>query len=112
MCQKGLECLAAALGQGKNRLERNERSILAEKLVFEWEIILNGQKCCYMVVREEKYVALLSKFSCLWEVTELNQSGCDNENGQQGSSCDCKTHVKAPLQLLAEKSEMLRDTEL
>lgn len=67
------------------------------------------KKSCYMVVREGKYVALLSKFPCLWEVTELNQGGCDNENGQQGSSCDCKTHVKAPLQLLAGKSEMLRE---
>lgn len=44
MCQKGLECLAAALGQGKNRLERNERFVSAEKLGFEWEIILDGQK--------------------------------------------------------------------
>lgn len=66
----------------------------------------------YMVVREEKYVALLSKFPCLWEITELSQGGCSNGNGQQGSSCDSKTHVKAPLQLLAGKSEMLRDIEL
>lgn len=29
----------------------------------------------YMVVREEKYAALLSKFACLWEITELNQGG-------------------------------------
>lgn len=68
------------------------------------------KKSCYMFVREEKYVAWLSKFPCLWEITELNQGGCDNDNGQQGSSCDCKTHVKAPLQLLAAKSEMLRET--
>lgn len=64
---------------------------------------------CYMVVREEKYVALLSKLPCLWEITELNQGGCDSENGQRGSSCDCKTHVKAPLQLLVGKSAVLRE---
>lgn len=67
------------------------------------------KKSCYMVVREEKYVSLLSKFPCLWEITERNQGGCDNENGQQGSSCASKTHVKVPLQFLAGKSEMLRE---
>lgn len=67
------------------------------------------QKSCYMVVREEKYAAWLSKFPCLWEIRELNGGGCGNDNGQQGSSCDCKAHVKAPLQLLAAKSEMLRE---
>lgn len=34
MWQKGLECLAAALGQVKTMLDRNERLVLGESLVF------------------------------------------------------------------------------
>lgn len=71
MWQKGLECLAAALGQVKTMLDRNERLVLGESLVFQWEIILDGQKSCCILVIEEKYVDLLCKFPYLWEVTEL-----------------------------------------
>ena len=91
MWQKDLECLAAALGQVKNMLDRNERSVLAESLVFEWEIILDIQKSCYIVVTEEKYVDSLWKFAYLWEITQLKQGWCDSKDGQQGSSCDCKS---------------------
>lgn len=84
MRHKGLECLAA-LGQAKNTLDRNGRSVFGVSLVFEWEIILDSQKSCCTLVREE-YVDLLWKFPYLWELTDLEQGWCDSKDGQRGSS--------------------------
>lgn len=85
MWHKGLECLAV-LGQAKNTLDRNASSLFGLSLVFEWEIILDSQESCYILITEEKYVDSLWKFPCLWELTDLEQGWCDSKDGQQGSS--------------------------